>query len=289
VLRPAQQEVLAAAALGLMVGILRQLVGSRRQLRVLLPVLAAFMVAALSGMAERADLADTGIRPIVASLIVFLPGATLTAAVLELRSGQVVSGASRLVSGILSLALLAFGILAGSEVAGLSAGDALAGSAPLLGAWAPWLGVATFAAGVALTHSAPHGSWPGLLLVLFAAWAAQVGGNTLWGVYVGALLGAVVLVLASSIVVHLPGAVPRQATFLPGFWLLVPGALGLIGLTRWATAEGTVPSADLQITAGSIFAVAVGVLIGSQLWAWLVSGSSVLARMGSRRSNQPPP
>ena len=196
----------------------------------------------------------------------FLPGATLTAAVLELGSGQVVSGASRLVSGILSLALLAFGILAGTEVAGVSAGQALAGATPLLGAWAPWLGVATFAIGVAITSSAPRGSMVGLLIVLYAAWAAQLGGNALWGIYLGAFIGAVILVLGASLLARLPGMVPRQASFLPGFWLLVPGALGLIGLTSWATPEGTVPSADLQVTAGSIFAIAVGVLVGTQLW-----------------------
>jgi uncharacterized membrane protein YjjP (DUF1212 family) len=282
VLRPARQEVLTAALLGLVVGILQPLVQARRPLRVLLPVLAAFVVAAMSGIATRYGLADTGIRPIVASLIVFLPGATLTAAVLELGSGQVLSGASRLVSGIMSLALLAFGILAGTEVAGVSTSQALAGSTPLLGAWAPWLGVATFTIGVALTSSAPRGAMAGLLAVLYSAWAAQLGANGLWGIYVGALIGAAVLVLAASLLARVPGMIPRQASFLPGFWLLVPGALGLIGLTSWATPEGTLPSADLQVTAGSIFAVAVGVLVGSQLWDWAVSGGTVVAHSNGR-------
>jgi uncharacterized membrane protein YjjB (DUF3815 family) len=119
----------------------------------------------------------------------------------------------------------------------------------------------------------------GLLVVLFAAFAAQLGGNALWGSYVGALIGAIVLVLAASLLARLPRMVPRQASFLPGFWLLVPGALGLIGVTSWATPEGTVPSADLQVTAGSIFAVAVGVLIGSQLWEWAVSGGKAVSRL----------
>jgi uncharacterized membrane protein YjjP (DUF1212 family) len=286
VLRPARHEVAAAAVLGLLVGILQPLLRARRPLLVLLPVVAAFLVGALSGLASRAGLIDTGIRPIVASLIVFLPGATLTSAVLELGSGQVVSGASRLVSGILTLALLAFGILAGTQVAGVSTNEALAGSSRLLGAWAPWLGVALFAIGVALTNSAPPGSLIGLLVVLFAAFAAQLGGNALWGSYVGALIGAIVLVLAASFTAKLPRMVPRQASFLPGFWLLVPGALGLIGVTSWATPEGTVPSADLQVTAGSIFAVAVGVLIGSQLWEWAVSGSKAVSRL--TRSNERP-
>ncbi len=35
----------------------------------------------------------------VASLVVFLPGAALTTAILELAAGQMISGSSRLVSG----------------------------------------------------------------------------------------------------------------------------------------------------------------------------------------------
>jgi uncharacterized membrane protein YjjP (DUF1212 family) len=278
VLRPARREVAGAAVLGLVVGILQPLLRDRRPLRVLLPVLAAFLVAALSGIVSRAGLVDIGIRPIVASLIVFLPGATLTSAVLELGSGQIVSGASRLVSGVLTLALLAFGILAGTEVAGVSASEALAGSPELLGAWASWVGVALFAVGVALTSSAPKGSMIGLLIVLYAAWATQLGANWLWGSYVGALVGAIVLVLTASLLARFRTMMPRQASFLPGFWLLVPGALGLIGFTSWATPGGTVPGTDLQITVGSIFAVAVGVLIGSQLWDWGVSGSEAVSR-----------
>ncbi|WP_426573102.1 threonine/serine ThrE exporter family protein [Aquihabitans sp. McL0605] len=278
VLRPSRHEVTAAAVLGLLVGALQPLVRPRPPLRVLLPVLAAFLVAAVSGFATRAGLIDTGIRPIVASLIVFLPGATLTAAVLELGSGQLVSGASRLVSGIMSLALLAFGILAGTEVAGVSTTQALSGSSHLLGPWAPWLGVGLFALGVALTNSAPKGAMTGLLIVLYAAWAAQLSGNALWGSHMGAFTGAVVLVLAASLLARLPTMVPRQASFLPGFWLLVPGALGLIGLTSWATSDGTSPSADLRLTAGSIFAVAVGVLVGTQVWDWVVSGGTAVSR-----------
>ena len=58
---------------------------------------------------------------------------------------------------------------------------------------------------------------------------------------------------------------PAHASFLPGFWLLVPGALGLIGLTELAGGGG---GQDLVATVGSIFAVALGVLCGTQLIAW---------------------
>jgi uncharacterized membrane protein YjjB (DUF3815 family) len=52
--------------------------------------------------------------------------------------------------------------------------------------------------------------------------------------------------------------------FLPSFWLLVPGSLGLIGTTQLATDTG-----DGFVTASGatavIVAIALGVLVGSAL------------------------
>jgi uncharacterized membrane protein YjjB (DUF3815 family) len=56
---------------------------------------------------------------------------------------------------------------------------------------------------------------------------------------------------------------PADAMFLPGFWLLVPGALGLIGLTKFAGDATTAGTQDLIATTVTIFAVAVGVLCGA--------------------------
>ena len=162
-------------------------------------------------------------RAMVASLVVFLPGAALTTAVLELAAGQMVSGSSRLVSGTVQLALLSFGILAGIEAVGIPSSRVLFGREELLGAWAPWLGVLVFAAGVTVAHSAPARSFPGLLVVLYAAWTAQVLGNAVFGGYVSALVGATVMTVVAVFVSRFPAAMPSHASFLPGFWLLGPG------------------------------------------------------------------
>ena len=44
-------------------------------------------------------------------------------------------------------------------------------------------------------------------------------------------------------VARLPGGPPSQVTFLPAFWLLVPGAIGLIGSPR---SSATRPTASLE-------------------------------------------
>lgn len=267
ILEPAGRDVVAALVLGAVVGLLTWLVRQRPSLQVLLPVVAAFAVASLSALSMRQDLTGPGLRAMVASLVVFLPGATLTTAVLELATGQMVAGASRLVSGVMQLGLLAFGIMAGVEVVGIPSAVVLSDSPDRLGAWAPLLGVLVFAAGVAVANSAPRRSFTGLLLVLYAAWLGQVAGNAVFGPYVSAFVGALVMTPVATWVSRLPDAMPPHASFLPGFWLLVPGALGLIGLAQVAGDVGTEGLQDLANTVVSIFAVAIGVLCGTLLSA----------------------
>ena len=265
ILQPAPLDVAAAAVFGALVGVLRSLGRSQQTLLVLMPVIAAFSVSALSALAVNEELLEPGMRAMVASLVVFLPGAALTTAVLELAAGQMVSGASRLVSGFVQLGLLSFGILAGIEAVGIPSSRVLFGQEELIGSWTPWLGVLVFAVGVMVANSAPTRSFPGLVLVLYAAWTGQFLGNAVFGGYVSAWVGAVVMTVAAVSAAKFPSAMPAHASFLPGFWLLVPGALGLIGLTELAGGGG---GQDLVATVGSIFAIALGVLCGTQLMAW---------------------
>jgi uncharacterized membrane protein YjjP (DUF1212 family) len=268
ILQPAARDVAAAAVLGALVGLLRWLVRRPSPLQVLLPVFAAFSVSALSALAARQDLTGPGLRAMVASLVVFLPGAALTTAVLELAGGQAVSGASRLVAGIVQLALLAFGIVAGVEVVGVPFALVARDTGAELGSWAPWLGVLIFAIGVVVANSAPGRSLPSLLVVLYVAWSGQVVGNALIGATLSAFIGALAMTPVATWVSRLPHALPPHASFLPGFWLLVPGALGLIGLTQVAGDADSAGIQDLGLTVVSIFAVALGVLCGTLLLGW---------------------
>ena len=106
ILHPTGSDVAAAAVFGVVVGVLRTLASTRANLQILMPVLAAFVVSVLAATAVDHDWIDPALRAVVASLVVFLPGATLTTAVLELAAGQIVSGASRLVAGAVQLGLL---------------------------------------------------------------------------------------------------------------------------------------------------------------------------------------
>ncbi len=286
ILHPAARDVAAAAVLGTLVGVLRLLAHGRRTLEVLMPFLAAFVVAALTALAVKHDVTDPGLRAMIASLVVFIPGVALTTAFLELTEGQMVAGASRLVWAGTQLGLLAFGIVAGVSVVGIPAERAFASSDRLLGEWAPWLGVLVFAVGVIVAHSAPAGTFPSLLVVLYAAWTGQVLGNELFGAYASGFVGALVMTLTAYLLARLPSTMPVYAMFLPGFWLLVPGALGLIGLTTFLAFPESASSGDVFAVIGSIAAVALGVLVGVELHGWL-TGVERRAHVIRRRGAPP--
>jgi uncharacterized membrane protein YjjP (DUF1212 family) len=264
-LRPAPGEVATAAVLGAVVGTLLELAHRSPSFRVLVPLVAAFSVSALAATAVEHDIVAAGLRAVVAPLVVFLPGATLTTAVLELTAGQVVAGASRFVAGLLQLGLLAFGIVAGIEAVDPQVSLLARSSEDLLPVWVPWAGVLVLAAGVTVANSVPARALPGLLIVLYSAWAGQVLGDALLGAYVSGLVGGLVLAPVTRWTARLPSALPPLASFFPGFWLLVPGALGLMGVAQLA---GDAPDAGTRDLVGTIvvtLAVAVGVLCGSLL------------------------
>jgi uncharacterized membrane protein YjjB (DUF3815 family) len=231
--------------------------------QLIMPVTVAFIVASTTFLLAGSGWADADLRAMIAPLVTFLPGAALTMSVVELSAGEMVTGASRLVSGALQLMLLAFGITAGAQVVGLPAADELIDSPQnLIGWWAPWLGVLVVGAGTYLYHSAPKRSLPWLMLVLISAWIGQYLGSQLFGGYLSGFFGALVMTPVAYFVERRPSGPPALVSFLPAFWLLVPGALGLIGVTEYLGKDALAAAQDLFGTVWSMIAIALGVLCG---------------------------
>jgi uncharacterized membrane protein YjjP (DUF1212 family) len=175
-LAPTWQGAVVAFVLGAFVG-LAKLVRSPT-LQLVFPVFAAFACAlAVFLIAPYVEIGDP-IRLLIAPLATFLPGGVLTTGTMELAADQMVAGASRLVFGLVQLALLSFGILAAGTVIGV----ADASYAPLdpsqgLPWWVAPLGVLLFAIGNHLHFSAPPSTFGWVLLVLIVAYAGQAVGR----------------------------------------------------------------------------------------------------------------
>ncbi|MCU7727594.1 threonine/serine exporter family protein [Actinoplanes sp. KI2] len=267
VLQPTWGDMVLAALFGLIVGAFKLVGGRWPSLQLIMPVTVAFIVSSITFLLAGPGWADADLRAMIAPLVTFLPGAALTMSVVELSAGEMVTGASRLVSGALQLMLLAFGITAGAQVVGLPAADELIDSPQnLIGWWAPWLGVLVVGLGTYLYHSAPKRSLPWLMLVLIAAWIGQYLGSQLFGGYLSGFFGALVMTPVAYFVERRPSGPPALVSFLPAFWLLVPGALGLIGVAEYLGQDAVAAAQDLLGTVWSMIAIALGVLCGYPLY-----------------------
>lgn len=203
---------------------------------------------------------DPGVLPaLVAPLVILLPGGLLTIAVIELATGQFISGAARAAAGAMRLLLLATGIVAASALIGIPELPT-AGSNPL-GPVAPWIAVAVFGLGITVYQCARPASIGWIIVVLYVAYGAQVLGDLFFDGVLSALVGAAVMTPVAVAISRQRSGPPALVSFLPAFWLLVPGALGLIGVA--SVLDGDLNGTRTIVTTiATMIAIALGVLLG---------------------------
>jgi uncharacterized membrane protein YjjB (DUF3815 family) len=272
-------DVAVASVLGAAVGVARILRPRFTfSYQVFAPVLSAFTAGVIVFLLPRTGLDIGLLAPLIAPLVTFLPGALLTTSIIELATGQMVSGASRLAAGVMQLTLLALGILVAAQLVGIPATLVDSAETSPLGEVAPWIGVALFGLGVIAHQCARRQSTGWILLVLYVAYAGQVLGTFLLGTTLSAFAGALLMTPVAVYVATLPSGPATMVSFLPAFWLLVPGALGLVGLTQ-VLGNSRVSGVDSLLTTGAaMIGIAFGVLLGLAA----ASGLSRFARMAPR-------
>jgi uncharacterized membrane protein YjjP (DUF1212 family) len=228
----------------------------------LLPTLASFVLACLVFAAANAGWVEGPLRTLLPPLAVLLPGALIVTAMSELAAGDMVAGASRLIYGVVQLLLFTLGIVAASRLVEVPTSELTNVRVDQLGWWAAPVGLVLISIGIGIQESPPIRLLPWITLVLILAFAAQSLGQRWSGAELGSFLGAVAASLGASLVEAIKPTLPRLVVFLPAFWLLVPGSLGLLSTTQLVAN----PGGNLANTIGVftvIFAIAVGLLVGA--------------------------
>ncbi|NUQ32138.1 MAG: threonine/serine exporter family protein [Dermatophilaceae bacterium] len=230
ILQPGWANVAAAAVGALVVLALVQLAERYEVVKALLPTLAAFAV----------------------SLLVF--GA----------AGHMQAGSARLTYGLAQLGLFALGLLMATAVLRIPTSTLVNLRVDDIGwAGAP-VGLVLIGASIGLMEGLPLRMQGWVLLVLSLAFGAQLAGQELGSIALGGFLGAIAASLGASVVELRRPQLPRLVLFLPAFWLLVPGSLGLVGVTELAAGRESATDVALGLL-GVAIAISLGLLVGSSI------------------------
>lgn len=251
------REILVAALVGGVTGVLAVLAQLFARIQRIFPPLAAFVASLLvtAWAAKVTPVADDLVT--LAGLFVLLPGFTLTVALEELASRDLVSGTVRLTSAFITLFGLILGVALGGQLGVRLFGPVRLAAPEALPAWTYLL--AAFVAGLAYTLwlqvERRDIVWVVLACVIGAT--AARAGVLLLGPQVGAFAAALAVGLASNLFALLSGR-PAAVMQVPGLIVLVPGSIGLQSFEALFTAQTVV---GIQ-TVFQMFLTAVALVYG---------------------------
>ncbi|MEX0876320.1 MAG: threonine/serine exporter family protein [Phycisphaerales bacterium] len=258
----ALKEMAASGIVGLMIGLLVQFSGRRLQFSRLIEFASGLGAGMVAGFLAEPMGGYMTTVPIIAGIIILLPGLTLTMAMVELSMKHVVSGTARLAGAVMILLVIGFGIVIGQTIVARTVGVTPIVEAQRL----PWfvdllaVVVATMCMTVLFQAHLRH-AWVMVLSGLMSFYAARYG-TLHFGPEVGVLGAAIVVGVSSNLYARFFDR-PALVMMLPGLLILVPGSLGLRSLQLFMD-HATVDGLQSAITVAVIgVALVVGLLLAN--------------------------
>lgn len=250
-------EMAAAGAVGLVLGLLAALLGRSETGRRLFEPLGATAAAALATLLAVATGSVSAFVVTLAGLIVLVPGLTLTVALRELATRNLVAGSSRLAGAVTVFITIAFGVAFGGRAV-----EALLGAPPPvapvpLGLPADALALAVSAAALTVLFRARPADLGWVLAAGALALTAGRAGTAFLGPELGALLAALAVGVGANLFARLARR-PAAVMQVPALVLLVPGSIGFRSLSALLERETV---AGVQ-TAFSMLLIAIALVTG---------------------------
>ncbi len=258
-------EILVAGIIGLTVGTLAIASRTRPLLEHLLPSVCAFMATLLAIVIDHIWLREITISVVVISgLIVLLPGLSLTIAMAELATQNMVSGTARLTGAATTFIQLAFGSALAVEISKLFALDVYGGSVSKVPLWSVLIAVAIAAIALVPTFEARKKDAGWFLLAALTAYISVYYTSMLLGASLGAFTGAITVGLLAKAATRI-FAIPGATIMMPGFIILVPGSVGyrsILALVEKDIVGGLQTAFDVAVIG---IALVAGFLISSMV------------------------
>lgn len=258
-------DIATAGAAGVLIGLLELSSRGRPQMREAGEALSA-LAAGFVAILVAAYVAPLNLNTvIIASLIVLVPGMTLTNAVNELTSNHLMSGTARFAGALATLMKLTVGSALALGLAGMI------GIEPQVRALRPqpeaveWAALVLAAFSFAVLFRARARDYPVVMLAAIGGYLVSRIGGLLWGSPAGVFLSALLVTAAGNAYARWgkrPGAVVR----VPGILMLVPGSASLRGVMNVVQQQDAAlgQSAALGVL-NILLALVAGLLFGNLL------------------------
>jgi uncharacterized membrane protein YjjP (DUF1212 family) len=206
----------------------------------------------------------------VAALVVLLPGLTLTVAMTELATHNLISGTARLMAAVIVLLELVVGVAIGERIAHqfIAIPRPIPASLP---EWAIWLSLLAAVLGVSVLLQSRWRSMGWILLACLAGTLGNRIGARWLGQDMGVMIGAFALGASANIYARALDR-PAQVVLVPAMLLLVPGSLGFRGMSSLLDRD-TLSGVDAMF---AMFVVATAIVAGLLLASSVISPRRVL-------------
>jgi len=258
-------DIGTAALIGVLIGGLTLLIERRPALKEASDAISALVAGAVA-IAIANLVAPLNLNTvIIASLVVLLPGMTLTNAVNELTSHHLVSGTARFAGAMATVMKLTVGSVIAvtlSQLLGVYPDVRAARPQP---EWVEWVSLIVTAYAFAVLFKAHRRDYPLVMAAAIAGYLISRYAGLAWGSPVGIFLSALVMTACGNAFArwaNRPGALIR----VPGIIMLVPGSASLRGLMTLVQQQdvGVGHSALLTVT-NIVMALVAGLLFGNLL------------------------
>ncbi len=201
---------------------------------------------------------------ILSTIIVFIPGLSLTVGLSELAARHLMSGTARIMDSIMMLFKLYFGGVLGMALGKLMWGEVSFVPPEAMPTWTSWLAVTILSFSLVILFKSRLKDAPWGIISGYIAFGVSVWASSYLGVALGAFVGAFALGLYSNLfsrIMNLPSSIVR----LLGLVVLVPGSKVYIGLNSLVSGQQMLDVADLGSQTFLIFMSLVAGIIFSNV------------------------
>lgn len=258
-------EIISSAVIGMVVGLLAIASKTRPLLDHLLPAISAF-VATIMALAIHHwfSLQLVTSVVVVSGLIILLPGLSLTIALAELATQNLVSGTARLSGTVTIFIQLAFGSALAAEIGNIAEFLPSSTDISAVPAWSIWLAAGIAALALVPLFSARVADIGWFLVSSLTAFTTVYFASKALGASLGAFVGAITIGMIARVATRF-WDIPGAMIMMPGFIILVPGAVGyrsIMALVEKDVIAGLTTAFDVAVIGISLVA---GFLLSSMV------------------------